>query len=674
MQHSLYTCEMMDKTILDCTKNHIKFKESRFFIEEDPQAILMLEVRDNSEKELQTQVDNLLELLQNTTKSYAQPVLRAENIEKAISLRKAGLGLLANMQGDAKAVACIEDTAVSLDDLANYISEFSQIMEVFKQRAVYYAHAGAGELHLRPILNLKEAKDVALFEEITTKVAQLVKKYRGSLSGEHGDGRVRASFIKEMLGEDCYKILEEVKNIFDSQNIFNPGKIVNPAPMTEDLRYEPNRDEPEINTIMNFSDSGGFLRAVENCNGSGDCRKSVEAGGVMCPSYRATKNEKDTTRGRANALREFLTQNPKENRFDNKELKEVLDLCISCKACKSECPSNVDMAVYKAEFEYQHQLQNGFSFRNKLFAKNNKYNQLGSKFPKITNFFFTNKFSSGLLKNIAKIAPERSLPLLAEESLRKIIKKNQIDLIPKKKIKTVYLFIDEFVNFLDTKIGVEAIELLVKLHYEVKIIDHVESGRSYISKGFLHEAKELANKNLKTFEKVIAAETPLLGIEPSSILTFRDEYLRLAEDTEAAKKLAKNVLLIEEFLAAEIKAGNISSKQFTKKPQNLKLHTHCHQKAISNSKHTFDVLNLPQNYQVRIINSGCCGMAGSFGYEKEHYKISMQIGNHSLFPAIRKTNDTTVLIANGTSCRHQIKDGTQRKALHPISVLREAIL
>ncbi len=674
MQHSLYTCEMMDEVILDCTKNHIKFKESRFFLEDDPQAILMLEVRDSSEKDLQVQIDNLLQLLKNKTKSYAQPILRGEEIDKAINLRKAGLGLLSNMQGDAKAVACIEDTAVSLEDLATYIEEFTQIMKGFNQRAVYYAHAGAGELHLRPILNLKNKEQVKLFEEITAAVAELVKKYKGSLSGEHGDGRVRASFIKEMLGEDCYNLLRRVKNSFDPDNILNPGKIVNPLPMTENLRYEANRTEPQIKTLFNFEDTNGLLRAVENCNGSGDCRKSVEAGGVMCPSYRATKNEKDTTRGRANALREFLTQNPQDKKFDNKELKEVLDLCISCKGCKSECPSNVDMAVYKAEFEYQYQKENGFSFRNKLFAKNNSYNKLGSNFPLLTNFFFSNKLTSSLLKKIAKIAPKRSLPLLARRSLWKLLGQNKINLKPVNKIKSVYFFIDEFTNFLDTTIGVDAINLLVNLGYEVKILNHKESGRSYISKGFLEEAKALANSNISIFSKIISEESPLIGLEPSSILSFRDEYLRLANNKDTAVKLSKNVFLIEEFLAAEIKAGNIKSDQFTTQNKTIKLHTHCHQKALSNSKHSFDMLNLPKNYKVRIINSGCCGMAGSFGYEKEHYKISMQIGEHSLFPAVRKAPPEVVISANGTSCRHQILDGTQKKALHPVSILNEALL
>jgi FAD/FMN-containing dehydrogenase/Fe-S oxidoreductase len=671
MKHSLFTCEMMDKTILDCTKSNLKYKENRFFIKEDPKAILMLELRDNDEKHLETQLQKLLEELKLKTKAYAKPTLRNSEIELAIDLRKAGLGLLGNMEGDRKAVACIEDTAVAIEHLAAYINDFTALMKNFNQEAVYYAHAGAGELHLRPILNLKKSEDVKLFKQITSEVAKLVKKYKGSLSGEHGDGRVRAEFIEEMVGAKNYQLFKEVKKLFDPQGIFNPGKIVNAAPMESSLRYVPDRKEPEIKTLLDFSDTGGILRAVEKCNGSGDCRKSIAAGGTMCPSYRATKNEKDTTRGRANVLREFLTQSPQENKFNHKELKQVLDLCISCKGCKSECPSNVDMATYKAEFLYQYQKENGFSLRDKLFANNNRLNSLGAISPKLTNGFFNNKITSKLIKSVMGIAEERSLPNVSKKSLRKIIASNTLNLIPRKKLGAVYLFIDEFTNHLDTQIGVDAIELLVGLGYEVKTVKHEESGRSQLSKGFLDDAKKLAKINISIFKDLITGEIPLLGIEPSSILSFRDEYLRLAENRAEAEQLSANVFLIDEFLSAEIKKGKITSEQFSKEKKEVKIHGHCHQKALSNSKHTFDMLNLPTNFTVTIIPSGCCGMAGSFGYEKEHYKISMQIGNQNLFPSVKKASAETIIAAPGTSCRHQIKDGTQRLARHPVSILRE---
>ncbi|MFD0975710.1 FAD-binding and (Fe-S)-binding domain-containing protein [Salinimicrobium gaetbulicola] len=672
MRHSLFTCEMMDKVILDCTKNSLKYKENRFFIEGDPAAILMLELRAEEELELTDKTAELLKTLNESGLAYALPVLRSDTIDLALELRKAGLGLLGNIVGDRKAVACIEDTAVAVEDLSEYITEFTALMKSYGQEAVYYAHAGAGELHLRPILNLKKKEDVILFRKITADVAALVKKYGGSFSGEHGDGRVRAEFIEFMIGAENYNLLKKVKNIFDPNNIFNPGKIIDAPPMDEDLRYEPGRQEPEIQTLMDFSDSQGILRGAENCNGSGDCRKPAEAGGTMCPSYRATLNEKDTTRARANALREFLTHSDKENRFDREELKQVLELCISCKGCKSECPSNVDMAAYKAEFEYQYQKANGSSLRTKAFAYNTRLNKLASHFPHVSNAVFKNKFTSGLIKKTLNIAPEREMPLVAEETVSKYYRKHH-ELLTNP-IKTVYLFNDEFTNYLDSEVGKAALKLLTALNYNVKILDHSESGRTFLSKGFLEQAKKVANENITTFRSLISEDTPLIGLEPSAILSFRDEYLRLAYDRPAAEQLAKNTLLFEEFFKKEILAGNISASSFSSEKKKIKLHGHCHQKALSGMENAFAMLNLPQNYEVTIIPSGCCGMAGSFGYQKEHYEVSMAIGEQTLFPAVRKASEETLIAAPGTSCRHQIFDGTGRKALHPVQIMAEALL
>jgi len=674
MKHNLYNCEMMDKTILDCTKHNKTQQENRQFIEGDPQAILMCEVKAETLKEVGTLAENLVNDIKQSGLSYALPRLIGNDIEKANNLRSAGLGLLGNIIGDKKAVACIEDTAVALTDLANYISEFTQLMKEYKQDAIYYAHAGAGELHLRPILNLKKGDDVALFRKITTDVAHLVKKYKGSMSGEHGDGIVRSEFIPLMIGEANYQILKQIKATFDVDNIFNPGKIVDAFPMDNDLRYKTDRVEPEIETLLDFSKSQGILKEAEKCNGSGDCRKLPEFGGTMCPSYRATRNEKDTTRARANALREFLTNSEKSNKFDHKELKDVFDLCLSCKACSSECPSSVDVASLKAEFQYQYQKENGVSLRTKLFAYNNKLNQLGSKLPGLANFVFSNRFTSTILKKSFGIAKERSLPLISNKSLSKEFQLSDNKLIKNKITNSVILFNDEFTNYLDTQIGVDAIALLTALNYEVKLIDHAESGRSFLSKGLLEQAKDVANKNVSIFKDLISYETPLIGIEPSAILTFKDEYLRLADDKTSAEAISKNTFLIEEFIQQEIGLGNIKPEQFTLESKTIKFHGHCHQKAMSNQLSSFAVLNLPKNYKVTIIPSGCCGLAGSFGYEKEHYEVSMQIGEQTLFPAVRKSSNDTIISANGTSCRHQIKDGTNREAKHPISILREALI
>ena len=665
MNHNLYNCELMDKTILDCTKNNRELAKSRFFLQGDPEAVLMLEVSANTLPEAELLADKLIADLEQNNFGYHHPKVYGADIAKVHYLRKAGLGALGNMVGDMKAVACIEDTAVALEDLPNYIEEFTEIMTKYQQNAVYYAHAGAGELHLRPILNLKKKEDVVLFRKITTETAELVKKYKGSFSGEHGDGIVRAEFIPLMIGEQNYQLLRRIKKAFDPNNVFNQGKITDAFSMDKNLRYEVGRIEPEIKTIQNFSDSEGILKLAEKCNGSGDCRKPVEAGGTMCPSYRATKNEKDTTRARANTLREFLTNSEEANKFNHKELKEVFDLCLSCKACASECPSNVDIATLKAEFLYQYQETNGYSFRNKMFANNAKYNKLGSKLPKITNFF-TNSI---LAKKVLGVAVERSVPKLANETLENWLQKHQ----PKSSTKVVYLFKDEFTNYYDSEIGKDAVFLLEKLGYEVKNIAHDESGRSHISKGFLKEAKAICNNNVTIFKDIVTDKTPLIGVEPSAILTFRDEYIRLADDKTSAEKIAKNTFTFEEFLAKEIEKGNIDISLFTAAKKDIKIHGHCHQKALSGTHSSFQVLNIPKNYSVTIISSGCCGMAGSFGYEKEHYKVSMQVGEDTLFTKVRNYSAETEIAAAGTSCRHQIYDGTKRIAKHPITILKEAL-
>ncbi len=671
MRHGLHTCEMMDKVILDCTKNNRTQLANRFFVDGDPAVLLMLEVKAETEESLAQQLNGLLSTIKASGLSYSNQVLKGNDINKAVELRKAGLGLLGNIVGDRKAVACIEDTAVALEDLREFIGKFGEIMKRYGQDAVYYAHAGAGELHLRPILNVKKSTDVALFRTITTDVAQLTKKYRGSFSGEHGDGIVRSEFIPLMIGEKNYELLKRIKSCFDPYNIFNPGKIVDAYPMDESLRYEIDRKEPEINTLMDFSDSEGILRAAEKCNGSGDCRKTHHMPGAMCPSYHATKNEKDTTRGRANALREFLTNPDKNNRFDRTELKEVFDLCLSCKACASECPSNVDVATLKAEFLYQYQEANGYSLRNRLFAYNTKLNKMGSKVAGAANTVYKSKILGNLVKKAAGVAVERSLPKVSSFDFDKYVKslKNQYVI----KNKKIVLYIDEFTRYLDTDLGKDAITVMTRLGYDVSLF-YAESGRTYISKGFLKQAKALALKNMEQLKVFADLGQPIIGLEPSAILTFRDEYKRLVEDKPTMESIAKHSFLIEEFLAMEIEAGNIGPEHFTKEAKTIKIHNHCHQKSLSSQKVTFDVLNLPENYSVSIINSGCCGMAGSFGYEKEHYGLSMAIGELKLFPAIRKSNENVIIAANGTSCRHQIFDGTQRKALHPIAILKQALV
>lgn len=444
--------------------------------------------------------------------------------------------------------------------------------------------------------------------------------------------------------------------------------------MNTALRYEANQPDRPFDTVLEFPD--GILRAAEKCNGSGDCRSFDFAGGTMCPSHRATRQEKDTTRARANALREFLTHSQQPNPFSHSELYDVMDLCLSCKACASECPSNVDMASMKAEFLHQYYRAHGVPFRARVFGHIAGLNRLASAVPALSNFFMKNAITGGLLKRVLGVAPQRSLPPLHRVSLRRWFDRMGKNLPlggPEK--GRVLLFCDEFTNYNDAEIGIKTVQLLTRLGYRVEMPNHPESGRAAISKGLLPRARELAVQNVEIFKNRVSSETPLVGIEPSAILSFRDEYPRLVpeKNREDAKTLSENAMLIEEFLAREIQRGNISAEQFSREKKHILLHGHCHQKSLSGVESSAFVLNLPENFTVEVIPSGCCGMAGSFGYEKEHYAVSMQVGELVLFPNLRKAPADAEVAAPGTSCRHQILDGTGRVAQHPVELLWEAL-
>jgi Fe-S oxidoreductase len=409
----------------------------------------------------------------------------------------------------------------------------------------------------------------------------------------------------------------------------------------------------------------------------------------MCPSFMATRNEKDTTRARANILREFLTHSDKPNRYDHAAIYEVMDLCLSCKGCKSECPSNVDVAKLKAEFLQHYYDANGVPFRARLIANFTASARLGSLAPGLYNFVMGNRLTGKWIKKISGFATERSMPQLHKTTLRNWFKKHRAASsrvstpapgsphhTPAAAIRRVYLFCDEFTNYNDVETGMKAILLLEKLGYEVLIPDHEESGRTWLSKGLIRKAKTIAEKNISMLAPLVTADAPLIGIEPSAILTFGDEYIDLAgdEQLETARNLAKNVFLIDDFIAREIDKGNIRSEQFTKDVKLIQLHGHCQQKALSSVTGSVRLLSLPENYSVSTIPSGCCGMAGSFGYEKEHYELSQKIGGLVLFPIISRQDASTIIAAPGTSCRHQIKDATGRRALHPVEILYEALI
>ena len=665
--------ELIDHYILECTKENKEQSKNRFFVEGDPGAILVIEFVRETREEILVLTNAVEADMRAAGLGYHFPVLFGADTKKIWTLRKAGLGLLSNLPGDEKAVPVIEDTAVDVNDLPAYIRDFNELLKKHGLYSVHYAHAGSGEIHLRPIINLKTVEGNQLFRTIAEEVATLVKKYDGSLSGEHGDGRLRGEFIKQMVGEKNYKLLKEIKYTWDPKGIFNPNKIVDTPSMNSMLRYEPGQSTPAFETIFRFHKQD-ILQHAEQCNGSGDCRKTHLSGGTMCPSYMATRDEKDTTRARANILREFLTHSTQQNRFNHKEIYDVMSLCLSCKACKSECPSNVDMAKLKAEFLQHYYDANGAPFRSTLIANFTASAKLGSIAPGMYNFIMQNKTLGGIIKRAVGFAVERSMPAISKQTLMSWYRKNY--LAPQHPIKRVYLFCDEFTNYNDAHIGIKALQLLTALGYDVVIPVHEESGRTWLSKGLVRKAKVIANKNIELLSAVVSDKSPLIGIEPSAILTFRDEYPDLASDENllAAENLAHNSFYIDEFIAKEITAGNITKEVFTTNAKTIVLHGHCQQKAVGSLADSVTALSLPTNYTVQTIPSGCCGMAGSFGYEKEHYDVSMKIGELVLFPSVRKNASTCTVAAPGTSCRHQIKDGTGQKALHPVEILLEALL
>ncbi len=670
--------ELMDKMILDLTKGNIEQRKNRFFVKGDPAAILIVEfARENQEEILKIHEALEKEILDKKL-GYHSPILFGPEIKKTWNLRKAGLGVLSNLPGDTKPVSVIEDTSVDVKKLPGYIAEFKTLLNKHNLECVYHAHIATGELHLRPVLNLKNKKDVDLFHTIALETAKLVKKYKGSLSGEHGDGRLRGEFIPLMVGDKNFELLKRLKSTWDPGNVFNANKIIHTPPMNSNLRYEPGRNEREFDTVFDFSKTGGILRLAENCNGSGDCRKTELIGGTMCPSYQATRDENTTTRARANILREFLTHSKKKNPFDHKEIYQVMDLCLSCKACKSECPSNVDVAKLKAEFLQHYYDANGIPLRAMLIAYITKINQLTSLLPGVYNAVMRNKFISGAVMNLIGFSPKRSMPLLYKVTLRKWAAKN-LDNLNKQLApgaKKVNLFVDEFTNYNDTEIGIKAIVLLNKLGYKVELPKNGESGRTYLSKGLVRKAKNKAIRNVELLKDYISNDSPLIGIEPSAILAFRDEYPELVGEklAQAARELAQNAIMFDEFFIREVEKGNIQKDSFTKDNKQLKVHGHCQQKSIASTSPTLQMLNFPENYHASEIKSGCCGMAGSFGYEKEHYDLSMRVGELSLFPAIRSSSKDTIIVAPGTSCRHQVKDGTNRDAKHPVEVIYEALV
>jgi Fe-S oxidoreductase len=596
-------------------------------------------------------------------------VLRPPHTEKVWNLRAAGLGVLSNVKGPAKPIAFVEDTAVRLSDLPDYIDAFEAMMHRHRQRAVYYAHAGAGELHIRPVLNLKAADGRRDLRSIAEASARLVKQYGGSLSGEHGDGRVRSEFIPQALGPMVYDALCALKKTFDPHGILNPGKIIAAPPMDTDLRYSEGQPPFTWPTFLDFSAQGNLQEAAEACNGSGDCRKPHATGATMCPSYQATLREQDSTRARANMLREVLTH-PANAAYpmDSEPLREVLDLCLSCKACKRECPSSVDMALMKAEVSWQQGRRHGFGKAAGFFGNFHRNAAWAVPVAPIVNLLLQQPRVANWVKKQFRIAPARSIPPFAARKATALIQQwadpKQAQLV---------LYIDEFTQYQDAHIALAAARLLKHTGFPFAVV-YSPSGRSLISKGMLDKARAVAQETIARLSDHRLATLLVVGLEPSAVLGFRDEYPKLVEKPHraAAAALAARALTFEEWWAAQVESRRVDHSAFPHAPEEVQLHLHCHQKALSHVKHSKISLSVLKGTAVKVIPSGCCGMAGSFGYEAEHYDLSMKIGELVLFPRVRQAAQDAWLVAAGTSCRHQIADGTGSQAMHPAEALCKA--
>jgi FAD/FMN-containing dehydrogenase/Fe-S oxidoreductase len=654
-----YQLELMDRIILECTRESKEYSSYRNFVQGDPAAILLVEVRGESEAELAEKLAAL-----PTDSSYAKAELFGDESEQVWKLRAAGLGLLSNVPGDAKPVACIEDTAVRVDVLQDYIREFDALMQRFGQESVYYAHAGAGELHLRPILNLKTSEGVRLLYEISKASAALVKKYGGSLSGEHGDGRVRAAFIKDFYGPQVYPWMESFKKAWDLDNRLNPGKIVGAKPMNEDLRYKVDRAEPVLDTQFTFPEEGGFLRAVEKCNGSGDCRRLPHTGALMCPSYMASRDEWDSTRGRANVLRSVLTEQSTAG-FEAPELAEAMQHCVGCKGCTKECPSGVDMAAMKAEYLYQNRSKR--TIADKAFANFHKSLRYQGWWRLINPVL-----KSGLTKRLMGIHPERSVPGLAPPAYMKAYEKSYSVESAAGRERAVILWVDEFTQANDPMLVGKACDVLGALGYNPAVVCS-PSGRAALSGGFLPESKKLAQKALKKLKNATKTleNAPILGLEASAVLSAVDEYGRLLPDE---KKWIENqrIATIDKFLADELPKLDRVSDAFVAYKKELLLHVHCHQKSLESAGDTAYVLQLLLGAKVNRVKSSCCGMAGSYGMKRENFEMSKKMADLVLLPAIEAFEGEHI-VATGTSCRHQIDDLSSRSAVHLMDVLWEQL-
>ncbi len=650
--------ELVDHMVLELARESLEYSRRLRFVEGDPQALIIVEFYGESKSEVVSKLGEL----ESRLGKQAQAVVRVLDVAEQANVwkvRKAALPLLLGLPGDHKPIAFVEDTAVAPEQLSDYIRRFNELLEDSQTVGSFYAHAGAGCLHIRPLINLKEGSEVQKMHRLAEDVSDLVLEFGGAMSGEHGDGLARSQFNEKMFGPKLYEAFRKLKAAFDPQGIMNPGKVVEAPSMTENLRYGSSYQTMDLSTFFPYRKEGGFARAVELCNGAGVCRKKLE--GTMCPSYMVTQEEEHSTRGRANALRAVLDGRLEPEELTGERLYEVMDLCISCKGCKAECPSNVDMARIKSEYLAIYHDKHPHPLRDHMFSSVDTAGRLGVAATPVSNWVTRNSWFRWALERWGGIDRRRTIPPYARQTFSDWFV-NREPPTGRRRWRVV-LFHDTFMNYNDPEVGVAATRLLEAAGFDVLLVPKRCCGRPAISKGMLTEARSLARANVEILYPYVQQGYAIVGCEPSCLLSLRDEYPDLVPGPES-EAIAKRSFLIEEFLpGVEI--------NFPAPPPHVLVHGHCHQKALSGTDPLVRFLEQTGS-RVEVVDSGCCGMAGSFGYEREHFDISLEMAGRRLLPAVRRAAPETVLAAPGTSCRHQIQDGTGRRAYHPVEIVARA--
>ncbi len=640
------------------------------FIEGDPDCILITEFYGSGESELRSKIETLCTILAGQGhKDCVLPVLEPSRQSNVWTVRKAGLGLLMSIKGDHKPIPFIEDAAVPTEHLAEYVEKIGHFCGERDTRVAYYAHASAGCVHIRPLINTKEASEIAKIPEILEFAVDLLQGYGGALSSEHGDGRARSWVNERFFGPDLYQLYQKVKQIWDPDGLLNQGVVVDAPAGTENLRYGPDYEVIPLELNLDFSEEHGFDRAVEMCNGAGICRK--ETAGVMCPSFMVTHEEEHTTRGRANALRAALSGALPHEELTSKRMYEVMDLCVECKGCKSECPSSVDMAKIKFEFLAQYYKKHGIPLRSRMFGDIARVSRLASGIlAPVFNGVLGSFPVRFMLDRALGISMQRKLPAFARHPFTAWFRKRSRNGAQKQQ---VVLFHDTFNTFNDPHVSIAAVEVLEAAGFEVILPGHRCCGRPLISKGLVSKARAAAKDTIERLLPYAKQGLPIIGLEPSCLLSMRDEYLYLLPESEDARVVASQAVLFDEFIARLAEEGQLPMT-FTSTAKEVLLHGHCHQRALVGTEPTRKILALPANYRVREVDSSCCGMAGAFGYEKEHYAISRKMAERRLVPEMRSAGSDALIVAPGTSCRHQLQHYDIERVLHPAEVLRDAMI